>query len=152
MNKEDYKVYSDKMRKSIDAVNADFASVRAGRANASVLDRISVDYYGSPTPIQQIAAIASPDPRQLVITPWDGTALKPIERAIQESDLGINPQNDGKSIRLNFPQLTEERRKELVKQILSIPRPARSPSATSAATRWRPSRRSRRPARSPRTT
>ena len=105
------------MRKSIDAVNADFASVRAGRANASVLDRISVDYYGSPTPIQQIAAIASPDPRQLVITPWDGTALKPIERAIQESDLGINPQNDGKSIRLNFPQLTEERRKELVKQI-----------------------------------
>ena len=117
MNKEDYKVYSDKMRKSIDAVNADFASVRAGRANASVLDRISVDYYGSPTPIQQIAAIASPDPRQLVITPWAGTALKPIERAIQESDLGINPQNDGKSIRLNFPQLTEERRKELVKQI-----------------------------------
>ena len=117
MNKEDYKVYSDKMRKSIDAVNADFASVRAGRANASVLDRISVDYYGSPTPIQQIAAIASPDPRQLVITPWDGTALKPIERAIQESDLGINPQNDGKSIRLNFPQLTEERRKELAKQV-----------------------------------
>ena len=117
MNKEDYKVYSDKMRKSIESVSADFASVRAGRANAAVLDRISVDYYGSPTPIQQIAAIASPDPRQLVITPWDGTALKPIERAIQESDLGINPQNDGKSIRLNFPQLTEERRKELVKQI-----------------------------------
>ena len=117
MNKEDYKVYSDKMRKSIESVSADFASVRAGRANASVLDRISVDYYGSPTPIQQIAAIASPDPRQLVITPWDATALKPIERAIQESDLGINPQNDGKSIRLNFPQLTEERRKELVKQI-----------------------------------
>ena len=117
MNKEDYKVYSDKMRKSIDAVNADFASVRAGRANASVLDRISVDYYGSPTPIQQIAAIASPDPRQLVITPWDGTALKPIERAIPESDHGSNPQNDGKSIRLNFPQLTEERRKERVKQI-----------------------------------
>lgn len=117
MNKEDYKVYSDKMRKSIESVSADFASVRAGRANAAVLDRISVDYYGSPTPIQQIAAIASPDPRQLVITPWDGTALKPIERVIQESDLGINPQNDGKSIRLNFPQLTEERRKELVKQI-----------------------------------
>ena len=117
MNKEDYKVYSDKMRKSIDAVNADFASVRAGRANASVLDRISVDYYGSPTPIQQIAAIASPDPRQLVIPPWDGTALTPIERANQESDHGLNPQNAGKSIRLNFPQLTEERRKELVKQI-----------------------------------
>ena len=117
MNKEDYKVYSDKMRKSIDAVNADFASVRAGRANASVLDRISVDYYGSPTPIQQIAAIASPDPRQLVITPWDGTALKPIERAIQESDLGINPQNDGRAIRLVFPALTEERRRDLAKQV-----------------------------------
>ena len=84
MNKEDYKVYSDKMRKSIDAVNADFASVRAGRANASVLDRISVDYYGSPTPIQQIAAIASPDPRQLVITPWDGTALNHGYRAAQQ--------------------------------------------------------------------
>ena len=117
MNKEDYKVYSDKMRKSIDAVNADFASVRAGRANASVLDRISVDYYGSPTPIQQIAAIASPDPRQLVITPWDGSLLRPIEKAILESDLGINPQNDGRIIRLVFPQLTEERRKELTKQV-----------------------------------
>ena len=117
MNKDDYKVYSDKMKKSIESVSADFAAVRAGRANAAVLDRIMVDYYGSPTPIQQIAAIASPDPRQLVITPWDGSALKLIERAIQESDLGINPQNDGKSIRLSFPQLTEERRKELVKQI-----------------------------------
>ena len=105
------------MRKSIDSVNADFASVRAGRANASVLDRIMVDYYGSPTPIQQIAAISSPDPRALVIQPWDGSALKSIEKAIQNSDLGINPQNDGRSIRLNFPQLTEERRKELVKQI-----------------------------------
>ena len=117
MLKDEYKVYSDKMRKSIDAVNADFASVRAGRANASVLDRISVDYYGSPTPIQQIAAIASPDPRQLLIQPWDASAVKLIEKAILNSDLGINPQNDGKSIRLNFPQLTEERRKELVKQI-----------------------------------
>lgn len=117
MNKDDYKVYSDKMKKTLDSVAADFAAVRAGRANAQVLDRISVDYYGSPTPIQQIAAIASPDPRQLVITPWDAGALKLIERAIQESDLGINPQNDGKSLRLNFPQLTEERRKELVKQI-----------------------------------
>ena len=117
MLKDEYKVYEEKMKKSIESVMSDFDTVRAGRANASVLNRISVDYYGTPTPIQQIAAIASPDPRQLVITPWDGTALKPIERAIQESDLGINPQNDGKSIRLNFPQLTEERRKELVKQI-----------------------------------
>ena len=117
MLKEDYKIYEGKMKKSIDSVAADFASVRAGRANASVLDRIMVDYYGSPTPIQQIAAVASPDPRTLLITPWDASALKGIEKAIQESDLGINPQNDGKSIRLAFPQLTEERRKELVKQI-----------------------------------
>ena len=117
MLKDEYKVYEGKMGKSIDSVAADFASVRAGRANAAVLDRIMVDYNGSPTPIQQIAAISSPDPRSLVIAPWDATAVKAIEKAIQNSDLGINPQNDGKSIRLNFPQLTEERRKELVKQI-----------------------------------
>ena len=117
MLKDEYKVYEGKMGKSIDSVAADFASVRAGRANAAVLDRIMVDYYGSPTPIQQIAAISSPDPRSLVIAPWDATAVKAIEKAIHNSDLGINPQNDGKSIRLNFPQLTEERRKELVKQI-----------------------------------
>ena len=117
MLKEEYKIYEEKMKKSIDSASADFASVRAGRANASVLDRIMVDYYGSPTPIQQIAAISSPDPRALVISPWDGTALKSIEKAIQNSDLGIKPQNDGKCIRLTFPQLTEERRKELVKQI-----------------------------------
>ena len=117
MLKEEYKIYEEKMKKSIDSASADFASVRAGRANASVLDRIMVDYYGSPTPIQQIAAISSPDPRALVISPWEGTALKSIEKAIQNSDLGINPQNDGKCIRLTFPQLTEERRKELVKQI-----------------------------------
>ncbi len=117
MLKDEYKIYEEKMHKSIDSVAADFASVRAGRANAGVLDRIMVDYYGSPTPIQQIAAIATPDPRALLITPWDMSVLKAIEKAIQNSDLGINPQNDGKSIRLNFPQLTEERRKELVKQI-----------------------------------
>ena len=117
MNKDDYKICEEKMKNSIDSVAADFAAVRAGRANASVLDRIMVDYYGSPTPIQQIASIGSPDPRQLVITPWDGSALKLIERAIQESDLGIKPQNDGKTIRLIFPQLTDERRKDLVKQI-----------------------------------
>ena len=117
MQKEEYKIYEDKMKKSIESVAADFAAVRAGRANAGVLDRITVDYYGTPTPIQQIASIASPDPRSLVIQPWDATAVKAIEKAIQNSDLGINPQNDGKSLRLSFPQLTEERRKELVKQI-----------------------------------
>ena len=117
MLKDEYKIYEEKMKKSIESVANDFAAVRAGRANASVLNRIHVDYYGTPTPIQQIASVASPDPRSLVITPWDASALKGIEKAIQESDLGINPQNDGKVIRLVFPQLTEERRKELVKQV-----------------------------------
>ena len=117
MLKDEYKVFENKMKKSIDSVAADFAAVRAGRANAAVLDRIMVDYYGTPTPIQQIASIGSPDPRSLVIQPWDASAVKAIEKAIQESDLGINPANDGKSLRLAFPQLTEERRKELVKQI-----------------------------------
>lgn len=117
MLKDEYKVYEEKMKKSIESVANDFAAVRAGRANASVLNRIHVDYYGTPTPIQQIASVGSPDPRTLVITPWDASALKAIEKAILESDLGINPQNDGKAIRLSFPQLTEERRKDLVKQI-----------------------------------
>ena len=117
MLKEEYKVYQEKMKKSIDSVVSDFDAVRAGRANAAVLNRISVDYYGTPTPIQQIASVGTPDPRTLVITPWDASALRGIEKAILESDLGINPSNDGKSIRLLFPQLTEERRKELVKQI-----------------------------------
>ena len=117
MLKDEYKIYEEKMKKSIESVENDFAAVRAGRANASVLNRINVDYYGTPTPIQQIASIGSPDPRTLLITPWDTNALKGIEKAIQESDLGINPQNDGKCIRLGFPQLTEERRKELVKLI-----------------------------------
>ena len=117
MLKDEYKVYEEKMKKSIDSVASDFDTVRAGRANASVLNRISVDYYGTPTPIQQIGSIGSPDPRTLVITPWDASILKGIEKAIQESDLGINPQNDGRIIRLNFPQLTEERRKELTKQV-----------------------------------
>ena len=117
MLKDEYKIYEEKMKKSIESVANDFAAVRAGRANASVLNRIHVDYYGTPTPIQQIASVASPDPRSLVITPWDGSLLRAIEKAILESDLGINPQNDGKCIRLGFPQLTEERRKELVKLI-----------------------------------
>ena len=120
MLKDDYKIYEEKMQKSIDSAAADFASVRAGRANAAVLDRITVDYYGTPTPIQQIAAISTPDPRILQISPWDNSALKSIEKAILNSDLGINPQNDGRNIRLNFPQLTEERRKELTKQVKKI--------------------------------
>ena len=111
------KVYDAKMQKTIEVVKANFASVRAGRANAGVLDRIFVEYYGTPTPLNQVAAISSPDPRTLMIQPWDGTLLKAIEKAIQTSDLGINPQNDGRVIRLTFPQLTEERRKELTKQV-----------------------------------
>jgi len=111
------KFYEEKMLKTIEHVKADFAAVRAGRANAGVLDRIMVEYYGTPTPLNQVAAIASPDPRTLTIQPWDATLLRAIEKAIQTSDLGINPQNDGRIIRLSFPQLTEERRKDLTKQV-----------------------------------
>ena len=117
MNKSDYAQYTEKMDKTIEVMQANFAAVRAGRANAAVLDQIRVDYYGTPTPINQIASIASPDPRTLTIQPWDGSTMKLIEKAIQASDLGINPQNDGRVIRLLFPQLTEERRKDLIKQV-----------------------------------
>ncbi len=109
--------FDAKMQKTVDVVASDFAAVRAGRANAAVLDKITVDYYGVPSPIQQVGTIASPDPRTLTIQPWDMSLLKAIEKAISSSDLGINPQNDGKVIRLAFPQLTEERRKELTKQV-----------------------------------
>ena len=114
---ESLKEYDVKMQKTIDVIMGDFASVRAGRANAAVLDKITVDYYGTATPINQVATISSPDPRTLMIQPWDSSTLKAIEKAIQTSDLGINPQNDGRVIRLSFPQLTEERRKELTKQV-----------------------------------
>lgn len=113
----DYEKYSAKMKKTVDVLESKFASVRAGRANASVLDALRVEYYGTPTPINQIASISSPDPRTLLIQPWDASSLKAVEKAIQSSDLGINPQNDGRTIRLAFPQLTEERRKELAKQV-----------------------------------
>ena len=117
MLKDEYKIYEEKMKKSIESVENDFAAVRAGRANASVLNRINVDYYGTPPPLPQLACRGGRAPRPLVGPPGDARAVEGIEKAIQESDLGINPQNDGKSIRLAFPQLTEERRKELVKQI-----------------------------------
>jgi ribosome recycling factor len=100
MNKSDYAEYSEKMEKTIEVMQVNFAAVRAGRANASVLDQLRVDYYGTPTPINQIATIASPDPKTLTIQPWDSSTLKLIEKAIQTSDLGINPQNDGRIIRL----------------------------------------------------
>lgn len=114
---ENYAEFIEKMKRTTGVLSSQFDSVRAGRANASVLDKIKVEYYGTPTPINQIATIATPDPRSLTIQPWDATSLKLIEKAILESDLGINPQNDGKIIRLVFPQLTEERRKDLIKQI-----------------------------------
>lgn len=115
--KELIKNTEEKMQKSIDALEREYKSIRAGRANASVLDRITVDYYGVPTPIQQMAAVSVPEARTLLIAPWDKSTLKEIEKAILTSEIGINPQNDGTSIRLNFPPLTEERRKDIVKDI-----------------------------------
>ena len=106
-----------KMEKSINVMLSDFAAIRAGRANPNVLDKVKVDYYGAPTPVNQMAAISVAEARVLVITPWDKTTLKSIEKAIQASDIGINPQNDGQVIRLTFPQLTEDRRKEIVKDV-----------------------------------
>jgi ribosome recycling factor len=107
----------EKMAKTIAVLERDYKSIRAGRANASVLDRVTVDYYGAPTPIQQMAAVSVPEPRILMIQPWDASTLRDIERAILVSDIGINPQNDGRVIRLAFPPLTEERRKEIVKDV-----------------------------------
>ena len=113
----DFKEFSRKMEKTMDVLAENFGAVRAGRANAKVLDRITVEYYGSETPLNGVATISSPDARTLVIQPWDTKLLKDIQKAIQMSDLGINPQNDGRVIRLVFPQLTEERRKDLTKQV-----------------------------------
>lgn len=118
--KELIKSADEKMVKSIDSLKSEFATVRAGRANPSILNKISVDYYGTATPINQIAAISVPDPKTIVIQPWDASALKEIEKAIQTSDLGINPANDGKILRIIIPPLTEERRKSLVKDIHKI--------------------------------
>ena len=113
----EYQEFEKKMKKTCEALESQFATIRAGRANAAVLDQITVDYYGSPTPINQVASIATPDARSLLIQPWDASILKGIEKAILTSDLGIHPQNDGRMIRLVFPPLTEERRKDLAKVI-----------------------------------
>lgn len=113
----DYSEFTNRMDKTCEVLSTQFAAVRAGRANATVLDRINVEYYGVDTPIRQLANISAPDPRSLLIQPYDSSVLKSMEKAIQASDLGINPQNDGRCIRLVFPQLTEERRRELVKQV-----------------------------------
>ena len=114
---EELKVYEEKMEKSINAMMDEFASIRAGRANPHVLDKIKVDYYGTPTPIQQVGNISVPEARMIVIQPWEKSLIKAIGKAIQASDLGINPSNDGSVIRLVFPELTEDRRKELAKDV-----------------------------------
>jgi ribosome recycling factor len=111
------KPYQEKMQKRLDSLSHEVGAIRAGRANPAVLDKLRVDYYGTPTPVNQICQISVPEPRSLVIQPYDSSALKGVEKAILTSDLGINPQNDGKVIRLNFPPLTEERRKDLIKTV-----------------------------------
>ncbi len=113
----DFKEFERRMGKAVEHLEEEFGAVRAGRANAKVLDRVTVEYYGSETPLNGVATISSPDARTLIISPWDTKLLKDIAKAIQISDLGINPQNDGRVIRLTFPQLTEERRKDLAKQV-----------------------------------
>jgi len=113
----EYLQYEERMQKAITFLESQFSSVRAGRANVAVLNQVSISYYGTQTPLAQVASIGTPDPRTLTIQPWDAGVLGDIEKAILSSDLGINPQNDGKLIRLSFPQLTEERRKDLGKQV-----------------------------------
>lgn len=110
----------ERMNRRIDHLNNEYAAIRAGRANPAVLDKVVVDYYGAPTPINQLAAVSVTEARTLMIQPWDASVLSPIERAIQMSDIGINPQNDGKALRMVFPPLTEERRKEIVKDIKEL--------------------------------
>ena len=114
---EHLKLYEDKMEKSLDVLLDEYASIRAGRANPHVLDRLRIDYYGTPTPIQQVGNVTVPEARMIVIQPWEKSLLKEIEKAILVSDLGINPTNDGNVIRLVFPELTEERRKDLAKDV-----------------------------------
>lgn len=114
---ERLKAYDEKMEKAVDFLVSDYAGIRAGRANPHVLDKIRVDYYGTPTPLQSVGNITVPEPRMIQIAPWEKSIIKEIEKAIMTSDLGINPNNDGSVIRLIFPELTEERRKELVKDI-----------------------------------
>lgn len=109
--------YESKMEKTVDNLTAEYAGIRAGRANPHILDKLRVDYYGTPTPIQQVANVTVPEARTLMITPWEPSLIKEIEKAVINSDLGVNPNNDGKNVIINFPELTEERRKELVKDI-----------------------------------
>ena len=117
MSNEKLQPYETKMQKSLDALEREYTTIRAGRANPHILDKLKVDYYGTPTPLQQVANITVPEARMIQIQPWESSMIKAIEKAILCSDLGLNPNNDGKMIRLVFPELTEERRKELVKDV-----------------------------------
>ena len=142
----DVKPFEERMKKSISVMEEDFGTIRVGRANAKLLDKITVPYYGVPTGLDGVATIKTPDARTLLITPWETSVLKEIEKAILASDLGINPQNDGKAIRLSFPALTEERRKELTKKTAKM-----GEEETSAATLTTPPKRCKNLPRSPRT-
>ncbi len=118
--KELLKKSEERMQRRIDHLNDEYKSIRAGRANPAILDKIKVDYYGTPTPVNQVASVSVPEARTIIIQPWDASILGAVNKAILSSDIGINPQNDGKLIRLNFPPLTEDRRKEIVKDVAKI--------------------------------
>ena len=133
MASEATKIYDEKMTKTLAALDSDYATIRAGRANPHVLDKIMVDYYGAPTPINQVGNITVPEPRMIQIQPWDGSMLKAIEKAINASELGIHPGNDGKVIRLIFPELSEERRKKTLRKKQKHPKLR---SATSVVMLW----------------
>ena len=143
---EELKKYEEKMNKTLVVLEEEFGAIRAGRANPHVLDKIKVDYYGTPTPLQQVGNISVPEARMIVIQPWEKSLIKPIEKAILTSELGINPNNDGNAIRLIFPELTEDRRKELAKDVKKKATRPRWPSATSVGMPWTRSRRWRRAA------
>ena len=141
----------EKMQKTLESLKREFASLRAGRATPSLLDKVMVDYYGTPTPVNQVAKVSVPEPRMIVIQPWEKTLMKELEKAIMKSDLGLTPNSDGTAIRLTIPQLTKERREELKRQSTKRRRRRRSLSAICAVTRTRPSRSWKRTRRWPRT-
>ncbi len=141
-----------KMKKSVEATREEFAAIRAGRATPSMFSKITADYYGTPTPLQQLASFTAPEARIILISPYDQSAMAAIEKSIRDSDLGVNPANDGKVLRCVFPELTEERRKEYIKIARASPRTAGSRSATCDGRPSRAWRSSRRTARSARTT
>ena len=147
MSNEKLQPYETKMQKSLDALEREYTTIRAGRANPHILDKLKVDYYGTPTPLQQVGNVTVPEARVLMIQPWESKLIKDIEKAILASDIGITPTNDGKSIRLVFPELTEERRKELAKDVKKKGMQRRLQSAISVVTAMMLSRRATKPKR-----